>query len=104
MWDIAEITVIVEETDPPTMLVKILTPLGQVDLIGDLELVEDTLRIARAHIGGLSANALGVAGLNAIGRKLLEEAGVENLVVEGGARTTGRSRGRIPRVIRFPRG
>ena len=57
-----------------------------------------------AHIGGLSANALGIPGLNAIGRKLMEEAGVTEIVVEGSARTTGRCKGPTPHPIRFPRG
>jgi hypothetical protein len=51
---------------------------------------------------GCVAAALGRAGLNAIGRKLLEEADVDQIVIEGGTRTTGKNPGRPPKVFRFP--
>ena len=43
----------------------------------------------RAHIDGLKPDALGRAGLNAIGRKVLEEADVDQIIIEGSVRTTG---------------
>jgi hypothetical protein len=95
---------VVEESDPRTVLVSITTPAGVIELIGNILFSGDALHIDQAHIGGLEANALGIASLNAIGRKLLEEADVAELVIQRGARTTGRCEGRIPRVIRFPRG
>jgi hypothetical protein len=104
MWSPAEITVVIDESDPPIILARITTPIGVVDLIGSVRLAGDTLHIDSAHIGGLKANVLGIAGLNAIGRKLLEEADVAQIVIQGGTRTSGRCEGRIPRVIRFPRG
>jgi hypothetical protein len=55
-------------------------------------------------VQGLTPGALGRAGLNAIGRKLLEEADVDQIVIQGGARTTGRGKGRRPRPFRFPKG
>jgi hypothetical protein len=104
MWSSAQISIVIDEVDLPTVLASIATPIGVVELIANVRLIDSVLYIERAHIGGLSANALGIAGLNAIGRKLMEEAGVTEIVVEGSARTTGRSKGRTPHLIRFPRG
>jgi hypothetical protein len=95
---------VIDEIDLPTILASITTPIGVIELIGDVRLIGSVLHIERAHIGGLSANALGIVGLNAIGRKLMEEASVTEIVVEGSARTTGRCKGRTPHPIRFPRG
>jgi len=43
-----------------------------------------------------------VGGLNAIGRKLLEMANVEKIVIQGSARATGRGKGTVPSKISFP--
>ena len=100
-----DITVEVDEhqTDLPTILASITTPIGVVKLLGEVRVVGDTLHIEGAHIEGLSANDLGIAGLNAIGRKLLVETDVAKIVIKGSHRTTGRCQGRIPLAIRFPR-
>src|ERR1700677_5095606 len=104
MWSSAQISIVIDEVDLPTILASITTPIGVVELMGDIRFVGRALYIQRAHIEGLTANAIGIAGLNAIGRKLMEEAGVTEIVVEGSARTTGRCKGRTPRPVRFPRG
>ena len=104
MWASSDILVAIDDSDPPTLLVRITTPARVVQIIGNLQLIGRTLHIDKAHIGGLDSNALGIAGLNAIGRKLLEEADVTEIIIKGGARTSGRCAGRIPHVIRFPRG
>jgi hypothetical protein len=103
MWSSAEIDIVIDEADLPTVLASITTPIGVVELIANVRVVGDTLYLERTHIGGLNPNALGVAGLNAIGRKMLEAADVTKLVIQGGARTSGRRPGRIPRTIHFPR-
>lgn len=108
MWSLNQITIDLDESDdrydPPCYLASISTPKGVLQLIGEFLWVGDTLHINGAHIQGLSANDLGIAGLNAIGRKLLVEADVAKIVIQGGARTTGLCDGRIPLTIRFPRG
>jgi hypothetical protein len=71
-------------------------------MIGSFSRIGRVLRVDGAHVQGLAPGALGRAGLNAIGRKLLEEADVDQIVVQGGARTTGRNKGERPRPIRFP--
>lgn len=77
--------------------------MGKLTLIGSVSIVGRTMRIDRVHVEGLTVGALGRAGLNAIGRKLLELADVDEIIVQGGARTTGRTKGKAPRPIRFPR-
>jgi hypothetical protein len=102
MWSNTEITVEIHEVDHPVMIVTITVPIGVLEVIGNVTLVGRTLRIDGAHDQGLLPGALGRAGLNAIGRKLLEEADVDEIVIQGGTRTTGQRKGKVPRPIRFP--
>jgi hypothetical protein len=104
MWDSYQITVEIEAADHPVMIVVITLPIGVLELIGSVTRSGRVLHIDRAHVQGLAPGAIGRAGLNAIGRKLLEEADVDEIVIQGGARTTGRNKGRLPRPIRFPHG
>jgi hypothetical protein len=103
MWLSAEITVVVDEFEPPTILARITTPVGVVELLGNARIDGATLYLDAVHLSGLTPNAIGVTGLNAIGRKLLEEADVNQIIIQGGTRTSGRCAGRRPRVVRFPR-
>ena len=84
------------------MIVRIVLPVGVMEMIGSFKLVDRVLRVDGAHVQGLARGALGRKGLNAIGRKLLEEADVDQIVIQGGVRTTGRDKGKRPRPIRFP--
>ena len=84
------------------MIVRVAVPVGVLELIGSFSRIGRVLHIEGAHVQGLAPGALGRAGLNAIGRKLLKEPDVDEIVIQGGARTTGRNKGRLPRAIRFP--
>jgi hypothetical protein len=101
MWTEAHI-VAEYEVDGPVVSITLSTPVGVVSILGEMTIVDDELHIVRAHIGGLSPGALGRSGLNAIGRKLLEMANVEKIVIQGSARTTGRGKGTVPGKISFP--
>jgi hypothetical protein len=103
VWSESDVRVEIEETEGRTAIVAVHTPAGTLELVAELELVEGILWIRNAHIQGLSPGALGRAGLNAVARKFLEEAGARALVVEGAARTTGARPDRRPRPFRFPR-
>jgi hypothetical protein len=103
MWDGNEITVELVEIDGAAMLVLITTPVGKVEVLANVTLAGRTLYVREAHIQGLNAGALGRAGLNAIGRKVLEEIDADEIVIEGSTRTTGKNPGRRPRPIRYPR-
>ena len=103
MWAPDEISIEIEDVDHHVAVVIITTPAGTLSLIGGISIVGRMMRIDRAHVEGLEIGALGRAGLNAIGRKLLEVADVDEIIIQGGTRTTGRTRGKVPRPIRFGR-
>ena len=103
MWGVDDIAVEIDLVDHPVMIVRITVPVGTLEVIGSVSKIGRILHIDGAHVQGLAPGALGRAGLNAIGRKLLEEADVNEIVIQGGARTTGRSKGARPRPIRYPR-
>jgi hypothetical protein len=98
-----QISIEIEDVDHPVAVAVITTPAGTLSLIGGISIVGRVMRIDRAHVEGLTIGALGRAGLNAIGRKLLEVADVDEIIIQGGTRTTGRAKGKVPRPIRFPR-
>jgi hypothetical protein len=102
MWDRAAITIEIGLVDGDIMIIEVTTPVGMVQIIGKVARVGRLLNVSGAHVDGSRGGALGRAGLNAIGRKLLEEADVDQIVIEGGTRTTGKNSGRPPKVIRFP--
>ena len=102
MWTTAQISIELAETEGLVWIVRIVTPAGVIELIGEVRRVGRVLHVNGAHVQGLHPGALGRAGLNAIGRKLLEEADVEEIVIQGGARTTGARPGRLPPAYRFP--
>ena len=102
MWKRAAITIEIGLVDGEVMIIEVTTPVGLVQIIGNVTRVARVLYVRGAHIDGLHCGALGRAGLNAIARKLLEEADVDQIIVEGGTRTTGKNPGRPPKVFRFP--
>jgi hypothetical protein len=103
VWTTDEISIEIEDVDHPVAVLVITTPAGALSLIGSVSIVARVMRIDRAHVEGLTIGALGRAGLNVIGRKLLEVADVDEIIIQGGTRTTGRTKGKVPRPIRFPR-
>jgi hypothetical protein len=102
MWVEADVTVEIDEADEDVLLVVISTPVGKLRIIGNITRIGRVLHVRKAHADGLHPGALGRAGLNAIGRKLLEEADVDEIIIEGGTRTTGKNAGRSPKPFRFP--
>jgi hypothetical protein len=103
MWTNDDLSIEVDAVDGDVLLVVIGTPAGNLRLLGQVSQCGRTLCVNNAHVDGLSAGSLGRAGLNAIGRKLLEEADVDEIVIKGSTRSTGRRPGVVPRPIRFRR-
>ena len=103
MWRTDQISVEIDDVEHPVAVLVITTPVGTLRLIGSISIVGRLMRIDRAHVEGLNSGALGRAGLNAIGHKLRELADVDQIVIQGGTRTTGRTKANVPRPIRFPR-
>src|SRR5262249_38556597 len=95
------------EDGTTTMLIRVTAPGVVIEILGSVSIVDRALRIDRAHIDGASPGRVGRAGLNAIGRKLLQLANeiehVESILIQGSTRATGRNAGKRPRPIRFPR-
>jgi hypothetical protein len=103
MWSLDEIAIEILEADAPVASVEIITPAGRIEVVCSIRRAGRVLYCDGVHISGLDAGAVGRAGLNAIGRKLLVEADVDRIVIKGSTRATGRTAGRVPRPIRFPR-
>jgi hypothetical protein len=102
MWSQDQITVEIALIDDDTILVEIGTPVGLVTILGIITVVDRVLHCDGAHIEGPGPGSLGRAGLNDIGAKLLAETDVDEIVIQGGSRATGRNPGRPPWLIRFP--
>jgi hypothetical protein len=103
MWNESDVVIEIDEVEANLMLVSITCPAGRLGIIGSVFRVGRVLHIDDVHVQGLHPGALGRRGLNSIGRKFLAEADVEEIVIKGSARTTGKSPGERPRGIRFPR-
>jgi hypothetical protein len=103
MWSSDQIAVEIVDADHPVVEVLVATPIGALTLVASASIVDRVLYLERAHVGGLAPGSLGRAGLNAIGRKLLEVADVDEIIIQGSARTTGTHKGQVPSSIRFPR-
>jgi hypothetical protein len=102
MWTEGDVTVEIDQVDRDLMIVVITTPVGKLQLIGEITQIGRILHVRKAHADGLYPGALSRTGLNAIGRKLLVEADVDKIIIEGGTRTTGKNPGRPPKPFRFP--
>ena len=101
-WRQDEIKIDIVETEGSLVIIDVATPVGRARLLGDVRLSGKVLEVDAAHIEGLTPGAVGRAGINAVLRKLMVEADVEQIVIQGATRTTGKGKGRLPRPIRFP--
>jgi hypothetical protein len=97
-----EIVLEIRETDRDVVLVTASGSWGTVMMMGSVRFETGTIYLDAAHIGGGHVGQLGRAGLNAIARKVLEESGADEIVIQGSIRTSGRNPGRAPRAFRFP--
>jgi hypothetical protein len=100
IWSSEEISVAIEDIDDNEIIAVIETPAGTVKLMGTVTVVDRELKIDGAHVQGLWPGALGIAGLRAIGQKLMEEVDADKILAQGGIRTTGCHKGKRPSPIR----
>jgi hypothetical protein len=103
MWSTNQIVIDIVDADHPVAEIVVTTPIGDLVLMASVSVIGRTLRLDRAHVDGLAPGLLGRSGLNAIGHKLLEVADVDEIIIQGSTRATGRFKGKVPRPIRFPR-
>jgi hypothetical protein len=102
MWSTNQIVIDIVDADHPVAEIVVTTPIGDLVLMASVSVIGRTLRLDRAHVDGLAPGLLGRSGLNAIGHKLLEVADVDEIIIQGSTRATGRCKGKVPRPIRFP--
>jgi hypothetical protein len=94
MWTEADVTVEIDEADGDVMIAIITTPAGKLEIVGEVTRIGRVLHVRQAHVDGLRPGALCRAGL--------VEADVDQIIVEGDTRTTGKNPGRPPKPFRFP--
>jgi hypothetical protein len=102
MFGLEDVFIEIDTVDEDVLLVDVITPVGTVSIMGNAEFVDRVLYVRKTHVDGLTPGALCRRGLNLVGQKMLEVADVDEIVIEGGARSTGLRKGKAPRVIRFP--
>jgi hypothetical protein len=105
MWEPAQITfdLVDDMTTDPVVTVTVRTPAGVLKLMAEPERVGRTLVLHGLHLQDLSPNAIGAANLIVLAHVVMQRMDIDELVVEGGLRTTGANPGRRPRVLRFSR-
>src|ERR1700682_1775108 len=105
MWTICDVTISVEEADHDLIDVVITTPVGRLEIMGLVSVIGRVLRIDGAHIGGdIRRGGLNRSGFHVVACKILREIDVDQIVIKGGARSTGKYRGKVPAAFRFPHG
>lgn len=102
MWSIDQLSVELDVVDGTEAIIIVRTPVGAISIIGTPTIAGRVLNVDEAHIGGPGAGCLGRKGLHAIARKLMEELDVDQIVAQGGTRTTGLRNGKKPPPFRFP--
>jgi hypothetical protein len=107
MWTAADIEIELDDeaTAGSVVTARISCPAGQFTMMGELRRFDRELALCAVHIQGdtVGPNTLGWARLRQIARAVAEKADVDTIIVEGAARTTGATHGRIPRPLRFTR-
>ena len=92
-----------DDSEGDVLIASIWIPEGLIEVMARVELCGKSIILKEFHIQGLKANRLGAARLKAIGRHVLETLDYDQLIIEGGRRTTGASKGRRPKQIRIKR-
>jgi hypothetical protein len=93
-----------DASEAPYVALLIVTPVGEVRVMGELVEAGRRVHLVGAHVDGPGANRVSVQGLRVIVRAFAETFGVESLVIEGATRTTGARPGHTPLAVRWRRG
>jgi len=107
VWTGTDIEVILDDdlTDDPVVTAHILTPIGELLVMAEVEQHERELVLRGLHMHGvtLGPNELGWSRLRQLAHAVMERMDVDAIVIEGAVRTSGALRGHVPRTIRFSR-
>ena len=75
----------------------------ELELMGDVRLVGSSATLSSCHIQGPGPNIMGHSALRQVARWAMERLDVNELRIEGAARTTGANPGRRPAALVFRR-
>jgi hypothetical protein len=105
MMDEDDITLETEtDEDGNTVLFKIGTPSGVIEVLAEVVIDDRCVTLIGTHIEStIGPNALGPATLRAFVLLLLQRMDLDEITIEGAARTTGANPGHTPKPIRFSR-
>jgi hypothetical protein len=84
-----------------TLVVRSLA--GEIRIMGEVLEFGRRVHVVGAHIGGAGPHVLGRTGLLALARAFAETFDVNEILIEGAARTTGARPGHRPRALRWHR-
>ena len=90
-------------SEDPCFLVDVLTPVGVLQILGEIEIGEAHLVVRDLHIGGDVHVTWGWSRLRRLGRVIAEKLDVDYIEIRGAVRTTGANPGRRPGVVRLSR-
>jgi hypothetical protein len=102
--DVTSLELQPDASDGDILTIRVVTPAGWVDIMGDIDITGRCLMVFRAHIQSENgANRVGVANLRVIAKVVLERMDCDEARIEGADRTTGARPGHRPRIVRFTR-
>jgi hypothetical protein len=82
---------------------RVTTAMGPVLFIGNVLEWRTRLVVERVHVQGLKANILGAHRLMVMAQQAMEWLDVDEIVLQGGLRTSGAQEGRFPAKLNFRR-
>src|SRR5688500_16098898 len=78
--------------------VRIATPAGTVDVMGEVGRSDtECVMLVKVHIQGLTRNESGAGNLKMLGELAREHLDVDELIMQGGRRTSGANPNRYPK-------
>jgi hypothetical protein len=88
-----------EFDQPGTIYVRLASGPQQIEIVADIEVDRRRVVLHRLHVSGAGPNTMGPATLRRLLRWAKEQLDVDELRIEGAARTSGANPGRIPRAL-----
>lgn len=94
-----------DQTDDPIVTIVVHAPGATLQIIAEIILDRSirSMTLSGTHIHGATANLVGGANLRTVAQAVMRGMHLDEIVVEGGIRTTGANPGRRPRPFRFTR-
>ncbi len=106
-WSVSDIAFALDDdqTDDPIATLVVKAPGATLLVMAEFIVNRPgrTMKLTATHIHGATANTIGFANLKTIALAVLEGMDLDEIVIEGGIRTTGAGPGHTPRPFRFTR-